>query len=80
MKYKDWDFLSCECKDNHKYCVIWRGEENWYEFYILRNIEKRSNETLLVDFVDKQFKKINMFFLKRLYLYFILLLFNTWKQ
>ncbi len=66
MKYKNWEILSCDCKDEHKYIVIWSWFENWYSYYNLRNIEKETVETLLIDFVDQKFKKIEMSFIKKM--------------
>ena len=79
MKYKAWDFLVCWCKDDHKYLVVWSWIENWYMYYNLRDIEKESDDILLVDFVDEKFKKIDLSFFKRMYLlYFIN--FRIWKK
>ena len=68
MRYKIGDFVCCDSKDNKIYCVVWTGEETWYIYYILRELENGKEDTLLADFVDSKFRRVRgLFFRKKIF-------------
>lgn len=70
-KFEIWDFVFC-ITWSKKYKIVWKWDEKNYEYFSLYNLKTWVTENLLVEFVEKKFHKLHLWFMKKIMFYFII--------